>query len=54
MAKRTSPLEALNARIVACELCPRLRAYGAELARVRRRAYTDWEYWNKPVLSIGD
>ena len=54
MAKRTSPLEALNARIVACERCPRLRAYGAELARVRRRAYADWEYWSKPVPSFGD
>jgi uracil-DNA glycosylase family 4 len=54
MAKRTSPLEALNARIVACELCPRLRAYGAELACVRRRAYADWEYWSKPVPSFGD
>src|ERR1035437_1040694 len=54
MAKRMSPLEALNARIVACELCPRLRAYGAELACVRRRAYADWEYWSKPVPSFGD
>ena len=54
MSKRPSPLEALNARIVACERCPRLRAYGAELARTRRRAYADWEYWSKPVPSFGD
>src|ERR1035441_8015141 len=54
MAKSLSPLDALNARIVACERCPRLRAYGAELARVRRRAYADWEYWSKPVPSFGD
>ncbi len=44
----------LDARIVACELCPRLRAYCAEIARVRRRAYADWEYWGKPVPSFGD
>ena len=54
MARCLSPLETLNARIVACELCPRLRAHGAELARVRRRAYADWEYWSKPVPSFGD
>ena len=47
-------LEALNARIVACELCPRLRAHCAEVARVRRRAYADWEYWGRPVPSFGD
>jgi uracil-DNA glycosylase len=47
-------LEVLNARIVACERCPRLRAYIAEVARVRRRAYADHEYWGKPVPSFGD
>jgi len=52
----TSPatLDILNARIVACERCPRLRAYCAEVARVRRRAYAHWEYWAKPVPSFGD
>jgi uracil-DNA glycosylase family 4 len=44
----------LNARIVACDRCPRLRAHCAEVARVRRRAYADWEYWGKPVPSFGD
>jgi uracil-DNA glycosylase len=47
-------LEVLNARIVACEKCARLRAYIAEVARVRRRAYADHEYWGKPVPSFGD
>ena len=53
MAAPTS-LQALNARIVDCELCPRLRAYCAEVARKRRRAYADWEYWGRPVPSFGD
>ena len=26
----------------------------AEVARVKRRAYRDWEYWGKPVPSFGD
>src|ERR1035438_1175061 len=47
-------LKVLNARIVACERCPRLREYCAEVARVRRRAYAHWEYWGKPVPSFGD
>src|SRR5271163_1396898 len=44
----------LNARVVNCERCPRLRAYCAEVARVKRRAYLDQEYWGRPVPSFGD
>jgi uracil-DNA glycosylase family 4 len=47
-------LSGLNARIVACDRCPRLRAYCAEIARVRRRAYAGFEYWGRPVPSFGD
>jgi uracil-DNA glycosylase family 4 len=54
MTAARSSLEALNARIVACERCSRLRAHCAEVARVRRRAYADWEYWGRPVPSFGD
>ncbi len=52
----TSPatLDALNARVVQCNLCPRLREHCAEVARVKRRAYADWEYWGRPVPSFGD
>ncbi len=44
----------LNARIVACERCPRLREYGALVALTKRRAYRDHEYWGKPVPNFGD
>lgn len=47
-------LAALNARIVSCERCTRLRAYCAEVARVRRRAYAEQVYWGRPVPSFGD
>jgi uracil-DNA glycosylase family 4 len=50
----TSPLEALNARIIACDRCPRLRAHAAEVARTRRRAYAECVYWGRPVPSFGD
>jgi uracil-DNA glycosylase family 4 len=49
-----SPLQNLNARTVACERCPRLREYCAEVARTRRRAYANEEYWGRPVPSFGD
>jgi uracil-DNA glycosylase len=50
----TDSLRILHRQIVACELCPRLRTYGREVALVKRRAYLDWEYWGKPVPGFGD
>ncbi len=47
-------LKVLNAGIVLCDRCPRLREHCAEVARRRRRAFADWEYWGKPVPSFGD
>jgi uracil-DNA glycosylase family 4 len=44
----------LNQEIVACERCPRLREYCARVAREKRRAYRDQEYWGKPVPAFGD
>jgi uracil-DNA glycosylase family 4 len=54
MKVASSSLEALNARIVACKRCERLRSYCAEVARVRRRAYAECAYWGQPVPSFGD
>jgi uracil-DNA glycosylase len=49
-----NPLETLNADIVACQRCPRLISYCREVARVKRRAYRDQEYWGKPIPGLGD
>jgi uracil-DNA glycosylase family 4 len=54
MGVSADSLLALNARIVTCEQCARLRAYCAEVARVKRRAYAGQEYWGRPVPSFGD
>ena len=54
MPSSPASLEALNAKIITCNLCPRLRAHCTEIARVRRRAYAEWEYWGRPVPSFGD
>lgn len=53
-ASSPQSLEVLNSRIIMCNLCPRLRGHCTEVARVRRRAYADWEYWGRPVPSFGD
>ena len=47
-------LTVLNREVEACTLCPRLVAYREEIARVKRRAYRDCEYWGKPVAGFGD
>jgi uracil-DNA glycosylase family 4 len=44
----------LNRRIIACQRCPRLRAYCAEVAATRRAAFRDWKYWGRPVPNFGD
>lgn len=54
MTGSSNELEKLNSQIVCCERCPRLRTHCTEIARVRRRAYADWEYWGRPVPSFGD
>ncbi len=54
MASSPATLHILNQRIIACSLCPRLRAHCAHIAQTRRRAYIDWEYWGRPVPSFGD
>jgi uracil-DNA glycosylase family 4 len=47
-------LKLLDQEIMACERCPRLRAYCREIGQVKRRAYLDWTYWAKPVPGFGD
>lgn len=51
---RAKELAALERRIIRCARCPRLRAWCAEIARVKRRAYLDETYWGKPVPGFGD
>ncbi len=46
--------ESLEQEIITCERCPRLVAWRQEVARTKRRAYLDWEYWGKPVPGFGD
>lgn len=47
-------LQTLNEEIVTCRACPRLVAWREEVARVKRKAYRDHDYWGKPVPGFGD
>jgi uracil-DNA glycosylase family 4 len=47
-------LNVLNAEVIACTRCPRLVVYREQIAREKRRAYRDCEYWGKPVPGFGD
>jgi uracil-DNA glycosylase family 4 len=47
-------LTILNSEVVRCTRCPRLVVYREQIAREKRRAYRDWEYWGKPVPGFGD
>jgi uracil-DNA glycosylase family 4 len=54
MPETLSALRVLNEEIVACRKCPRLVKYREKVAREKRRAYREWEYWGKPVPGFGD
>jgi uracil-DNA glycosylase family 4 len=47
-------LDELNREVIACTRCPRLVAYREMIAREKRRAFRDCEYWGKPVPGFGD
>ncbi len=49
-----NPLDSLNQEIIQCRKCPRLVDWREEVARVKRKAYKDAEYWGKPVPGFGD
>lgn len=51
---RVVALGALEAEVVACRSCPRLVAWREEVAREKRAAYRDEEYWGRPVPGWGD
>jgi uracil-DNA glycosylase family 4 len=47
-------LPSVHREIVACTRCPRLREYCATVARDKKRAHRDDEYWGRPVPGFGD
>jgi len=47
-------LSAIEKTVVRCRRCPELRAYTAQIARDKKRAHRDCDYWGKPVPGFGD
>jgi uracil-DNA glycosylase family 4 len=47
-------IEQLNREIVRCRMCPRLVRYRENVAREKRLAFGEWDYWGKPVPGFGD
>jgi uracil-DNA glycosylase family 4 len=47
-------LRLVTAEIVDCFACPRLVAWREQVAREKRAAFADQEYWGRPVPGFGD
>src|SRR4249919_2415138 len=47
-------LEALNEAVLDCRRCPRLVEWREQVAREKRAAYRDWDYWGRPMQGFGD
>jgi uracil-DNA glycosylase len=47
-------LEHVHRELTACRACPRLVRWREQVARVKRKAYLDWDYWGRPVPGFGD
>ncbi|WP_438941432.1 uracil-DNA glycosylase [Micromonospora deserti] len=52
-AARATDLADLDAAISGCFACPRLVDWREEVARTRRAAFRDQEYWGRPVPGFG-
>jgi uracil-DNA glycosylase len=47
-------LEELQGRVTRCRRCPRLVEWRERVAREKRAAFRDEEYWGRPVPGFGD
>ena len=47
-------LAALAEQVIACRRCPRLVAWREDVARTKRAAFADQEYWGRPLPGFGD
>jgi uracil-DNA glycosylase family 4 len=51
---KTSSAAHLAYDVITCERCPRLRNYCLAVAREKRKAFRDEDYWGKPIPNFGD
>jgi uracil-DNA glycosylase len=53
-ADRRAALARLEAEVIECRRCPRLVAWREQVAREKRAAFADQEYWGRPLPGFGD
>ncbi|MFT7597810.1 MAG: uracil-DNA glycosylase family 4 [Acidimicrobiales bacterium] len=51
---KTSALQLVASDVGGCRACPRLVEWREEVAREKRAAYVDWDYWGRGVPGFGD
>ncbi|HEY1594083.1 MAG TPA: uracil-DNA glycosylase [Thermoleophilaceae bacterium] len=51
---RVIDLQDLELSITRCRKCPRLVEWREQVAREKRSAFRDWDYWGRPVTGFGD
>ncbi len=49
-----TPLDRLERDVITCRACPRLVEWREQVAREKRAAYRDEEYWGRPIPGFGD
>jgi uracil-DNA glycosylase family 4 len=52
--RQSEEIDRLNGQIVRCRRCPRLVVYREAVAKEKRAAFREWDYWGKPVPGFGD
>jgi uracil-DNA glycosylase family 4 len=51
---RVIDLQELELSITRCRKCPRLVDWREQVAREKRAAFRNWDYWGRPVAGFGD
>jgi uracil-DNA glycosylase family 4 len=54
MPSPADSFERLQADVIGCRACPRLVAWREAVARDKRAAFADEEYWGRPLPGFGD
>jgi len=47
-------LRVIQEEVAECRKCPRLVKYREKVAREKRRAFREWEYWGRGIPGFGD
>jgi uracil-DNA glycosylase family 4 len=54
LSRSSDALGELEREVVSCRRCPRLVAWRELVAREKRAAFSDQEYWGRPIPGFGD